>query len=181
MNSTSFIQQLESLKLLSKPGKALDLGCGKGNDAIALAERGFHVTAVDKNTEDIQRNKGTIDIDVVNSDIKNFTFEKGEYDLAIAKNSLPFISPKDMVYETIRKLSDSLVSGGILYITLFGPKDGWAKEKQNMTFINYDEATAFMNSLDLSPIHRLTEEGLGPLMTGEIKYWHIHRLLYQKK
>jgi len=48
-----------------------------------------------------------------------------------------------------------------------------------MTFIEYDEATAFLESLGLISIHRLTEEGLGPLMKGGIKYWHIHRFLYK--
>lgn len=29
------------------PGRALDVGCGEGSDALWLAERGWHVTAVD--------------------------------------------------------------------------------------------------------------------------------------
>ena len=32
-----------------KPGKALDLGCGQGRNALFLAQQGFDVTAVDQN------------------------------------------------------------------------------------------------------------------------------------
>ena len=31
-----------------KPGKALDLGCGQGRNALFLAQQGFDVTAVDQ-------------------------------------------------------------------------------------------------------------------------------------
>ena len=32
-----------------KPGKALDLGCGQGRNALFLVQQGFDVTAVDQN------------------------------------------------------------------------------------------------------------------------------------
>lgn len=37
------------------PGEALDAGCGEGADAIWLAERGWHVTAVDISTVALER------------------------------------------------------------------------------------------------------------------------------
>ena len=39
---------LEAMESLS-PGKALDLGCGQGRNALFLAQQGFEVTAVDQN------------------------------------------------------------------------------------------------------------------------------------
>lgn len=183
MTSTLLVELLERLKLISAPGQALDLGCGQGADAIALAERGFQVTAVDKNTKEISKNKKNLPITVVESNMQNFLIENDKYNIIIAINSLPFLSSKDEVYKIIEDLSKGLKQKGLLYITLFGPKDAWAKEKKNMTFIGYDEAIDFLGSLGLSPIHRLTEEGLGPVISAGIagiKYWHIHRFLYQK-
>ncbi|HYN97920.1 MAG TPA: FAD-dependent oxidoreductase, partial [Pilimelia sp.] len=37
------------------PGRALDVGCGEGADAVWLAERGWHVTAVDIATTALER------------------------------------------------------------------------------------------------------------------------------
>ncbi|MDU3885198.1 MAG: DUF1971 domain-containing protein, partial [Streptococcus mitis] len=39
---------LEAMQTV-KPGKALDLGCGQGRNALFLAQQGFDVTAVDQN------------------------------------------------------------------------------------------------------------------------------------
>ena len=39
---------LEAMQTV-KPGKALDLGCGQGRNALFLAQNGFDVTAVDQN------------------------------------------------------------------------------------------------------------------------------------
>src|SRR3989344_4888841 len=174
MTSTLLIEKFTKLNLLSPPGEVLDLGCGAGDDAIVLAEMGFNVVAVDKNTEEISKRKGNLPISIVTSDIRDFNIENEKYNIIIANNVLPFLGSKDDVYETIKAITGGLLSGGIMYITLFGPKDAWAKEDKNMTFIEYDEAISFLGSLGLTPIHRLTEEGLGPLMKGEIKYWHIH-------
>ncbi len=38
---------LEAMQIV-KPGKALDLGCGQGRNALFLAQQGFDVTAVDQ-------------------------------------------------------------------------------------------------------------------------------------
>src|ERR671937_581649 len=38
-----------------EPGSALDLGCGEGADAVWLAERGWHVVAVDISDTALQR------------------------------------------------------------------------------------------------------------------------------
>lgn len=40
-----------------RPGRALDLGCGEGGDSAWLAERGWHVTAVDISATAISRGK----------------------------------------------------------------------------------------------------------------------------
>jgi SAM-dependent methyltransferase len=49
--STVVLEALEDLE----PGRALDLACGNGRHALWLAERGWHVTAVDFSTEALRQ------------------------------------------------------------------------------------------------------------------------------
>lgn len=49
--NAALVQEAESLT----PGRALELGCGEGADAIWLAQRGWHVTGVDISTVALDR------------------------------------------------------------------------------------------------------------------------------
>jgi len=71
-----------------KPGKALDLACGAGRNAIFLAEKGFQVTAIDNSAVGIeiakQRAKQknlTIDFRVADLEKSEFAIEENSYDL----------------------------------------------------------------------------------------------------
>jgi SAM-dependent methyltransferase len=73
-----------------KPGKALDLACGAGRNALWLAERGWDVTAVDgaATAIEILREKGSergLKISVVVTDLENggFEIEPARWDLIL--------------------------------------------------------------------------------------------------
>jgi SAM-dependent methyltransferase len=66
------------------PGRALDLACGEGRNAIWLAERGWDVTAVD--FADVAVEKGrrrNADVDFRVADVLEFDPGEGAYDLVI--------------------------------------------------------------------------------------------------
>ncbi|GAB2571495.1 hypothetical protein Aab01nite_04460 [Paractinoplanes abujensis] len=71
-------------------GRALDLGCGEGGDAIWLAERGWQVTAVDISGVALQRarehaaERGVPTIDFQRRDL-TAEFPDGRYDLVSAQ------------------------------------------------------------------------------------------------
>ena len=45
----------KALRYLDKGGDLLDVGCGEGADSVFFANRGFRVTAIDANLEDLDR------------------------------------------------------------------------------------------------------------------------------
>ena len=70
------------------PGRAIDLGCGEGRNAIWLAERGWEVTAVDFSAAGLARAarlaaERTVTVDWVQADLLAWQPEPGGYDLVL--------------------------------------------------------------------------------------------------
>ena len=105
---------LEAMQFLS-PGKALDLGCGQGRNALFLAQQGFEVTAVDQNElaleilqsiveqEDLEMTVGLYDINSANL--------KQSYDLIVSTVVLMFLQA-DRIPAIIRNMQDQTNPGG---------------------------------------------------------------------
>ena len=71
------------------PGRALDLGCGEGRNALWLAERHWQVTAVDFSSVAISKAKQiasrhTLKVDWINRDLGEFRPKSGHYELVLA-------------------------------------------------------------------------------------------------
>lgn len=71
------------------PGRALDLACGEGRNALWLAERGWNVTGVDFSTVAIEKARAIaarrgVDAEWVAADLLVYAPEPGAYDLVLA-------------------------------------------------------------------------------------------------
>jgi SAM-dependent methyltransferase len=67
-----------------RPGRALDLACGLGRNALYLAERGWHVTALDYSAVAIDSLRGpSIDARVVDLEDPAFQLPDSQYDLIV--------------------------------------------------------------------------------------------------
>ena len=69
------------------PGSALDLACGPGRNALYLAKRGWHVTAVDGSSIAIQllhENNPAIDARVVDLEAGEFHLDPEAYDVVLS-------------------------------------------------------------------------------------------------
>ena len=70
------------------PGRALDLACGEGRNAIWLAEQGWHVTAIDYSQVAIAKARERaarerLEIDLVCADLVDYEPEPSAYDLVL--------------------------------------------------------------------------------------------------
>jgi SAM-dependent methyltransferase len=111
-------------------GRALDLGCGEGRNAVWLAEQGWHVTAVDFSEAGLQKARQLarvrkVQVDWVLADVTSFQPKPGSYDLVlICYLQLP--APERHAVMALAR--EALAAGGtLLYIghDLSNLRHGW--------------------------------------------------------
>ncbi|MFE5243377.1 MULTISPECIES: SAM-dependent methyltransferase [unclassified Streptomyces] len=128
------------------PGRALDLGCGEGADAVWLARWGWHVTATDISRVALERaavhaaEAGVADrIDWQWHDL-GASFPEGEYDLVSAQ----FLhSMGDLPREAIlRRAASAVAPGGVLLIVGHAGFPSWEHDHPEMELPTTDEVLA---------------------------------------
>ncbi len=98
----------------------LDLMCGPGRHALALARRGTPVTAVDNLTPYIQQlaewaTKESLPVRTICENLLDWVPLAGHHWALCMGNSLNFFSPEELPL-VLQKVSDSLVDGGYFWI-----------------------------------------------------------------
>ena len=145
-----------------KPGRALDLGCGEGGDAMWLAEHGWHVVAVDISETALQRAAADADtrglgdrIDFAQHDLSE-SFPVGTFDLASAQflhSMVDLDRPR-----ILRQAVEAVAPGGLLLIVDHGGPPPWAsKLHHHHEFPSADEVVESL-SLDAGDWERVRVE-----------------------
>jgi SAM-dependent methyltransferase len=98
------------------PGRALDIGCGEGADAIWLAECGWRVTAIDVSEVAISRAREASDsagasVEWICANVLQTPFPAGSFDLLSMQ--YPAL-PKAAGDGAVRRLLDAVRPGGLL-------------------------------------------------------------------
>jgi thioredoxin reductase/SAM-dependent methyltransferase len=111
------------------PGRALDVGCGEGADAIWLAQRGWQVTAVDFSPTALERAAAhaaaagpqiAARIDWTHADLRQQPPAEGAYDLVSSQfMHLPGRARQDL----FARLAAAVAAGGTLLIVGHHPSD----------------------------------------------------------
>ncbi|GFG55164.1 class I SAM-dependent methyltransferase [Mycolicibacterium agri] len=135
------------------PGRALDLGCGEGADAVWLAERGWEVVAVDISDTALTRgaeaakSRGVADrIDFRQLDLSE-RFPEGTYDLISAQflHSTVYLDRSKILAEAAKAVRP----GGVLVIVDHGSPPPWASKLDHVhDFPSPEEVVAGLNLSD---------------------------------
>lgn len=127
------------------PGKALELGCGRGDDSVWLAKKGWRVTAVDLSPRALDYAAANAERSGVSGKIAfaqydlTARFPEGQYDLIVAS----FLeSPLTFDRFTIfRTALEHVMPGGMLLITSHARPPSWSKHADR-PFQSAEEAFA---------------------------------------
>ena len=101
-----------------EPGRALDVACGEGRNAVWLAERGWRVTGVDFSDVAIEKAAAFatargVDVDWVVDDVVAYAPEPGAFDLVAV---LYLQLPHDELAAALRHAARALAPGGTIIV-----------------------------------------------------------------
>jgi SAM-dependent methyltransferase len=109
-----FASEVEDLK----PGRALDLACGEGRNAVWLAERGWRTTGVDfsdvalEKAQQLAASRG-VEVEWVLADVLEHEPEPRAFDLVAV---LYLQLPHEELAEVLRSAVEALAPGGTLVV-----------------------------------------------------------------
>ncbi len=168
-------------KVKCNPSKAIELGCGAGNDTIYLIKNKWNVLSIDK-----EDTKERIIRRINKEELSKFSFQQQEFEdiklenskLIVANYSLPFCK-KDKLGELWNKIKASITSEGYFVGNFFGLNDDWNGEKAEMTFLSKEQVIELFKDFEIIRFKETEKEALTGL--GKMKHWHIFDIIAKKK
>jgi SAM-dependent methyltransferase len=134
------------------PGRALDLACGAGRNAVWLAERGWRVTGVDfsevglGHARRLARSRG-VEVEWVLADVLDWTPPSEAFDLVVV---LYLQLPGGERREMLARAVSALASGGTLLVVahdLTNLTEGWGGPKSATVLYTAEDLVADLAAL----------------------------------
>lgn len=168
-------------KMKCNSGKAIELGCGAGNDTVYLIKNNWKVLAIDRENVEERIAKRLND-----KELEKFTFQQQNFEsleleknnLIVANYCLPFCN-KNKFEELWNKIESSIDDGGYFIGNFFGTNDGWNGIKKEMIFLSREQIMVLFNEFEIILFKETEKDALTGL--GRMKHWHIFDVIAKKK
>lgn len=179
---------VKALDLFEKPGKALDIGFGAGNETVLMINSGWQVWAIDNEPKAVQIINQRRDVKdsislvaVVANFEENSTWDMlPRVDFISASYALPFCNPHN--FETIwTYIRQKLNTRGRFAGHFFGLnyRGFTEKEMKQMTFFTKEEILNLLQDFDIEYFQEVEEDSKSG--TGKPIHSHIFEVIAQKK
>lgn len=169
----------EALEFIEKSegATALDLGAGGLKDARELLEKGFKVTAIDKEstTRELGDKLENQNLTVLIEDLEGLTIPQNTFDLILSNNVLSFL-PRAGLDLLLTKIISGLKTGGILAVSFFGPKN----ELRAQTTMSKEEAEIVLSGLEILKLYSIENDAPLVNQPGIIRHMHVVRVIARK-
>ena len=169
---------VENIKAI--PTKAVDLGCGQGNDTLFLIKNGWNVLGIDRENveERIRKRLNEEQQEFFNFELQNFeNLKLRKNDLIVANFSLSFCNNKKF-NETWRIIQESILPGGYFVGNFLGNKDSWTRTKNEMTFLYKEDVERLFYNFKIIKHDEIERDKATAL--GEDKHWHFFNVIAKK-
>lgn len=149
-NSIGFNKQpnqllVDTVRTLSKPGRALDVAMGQGRNALYLASQGWKVTGVDFSDEGLRQareeaEKRKLPLEAIYADVATYDFGIAKWDLVTM-----IYAGDDVAW--IERIKASLKPGGVFVVEYFHDND--EAGKADGSFAKGELAALFADGFDI--------------------------------
>ena len=159
-----------------KGRKALDIGCGAGNDTIYLLNKDFKVAAIDSEPQvkDIilSRINDNKNLELIIDDFSKTQLPNA--DLILANLSLFFVK-KDF-NSLIERVLKNVNEQGFFAGNFLGNEDDW---KGKMATLEKDELLSYFSNFKI--MYYSEEKYYKDSFSDKNKFWHIYTIIAKKK
>lgn len=165
------------------PGKALDLGCGSGIQAIALSTLGMAVTAVDFNAQllaELRNRDSDGRIKTVQADLVKLESCEihGPFDVVICMgDTLPHLPGKQEVTDLIRYAAEHLLAAGGRFVVSFRDQGSELTGIDRALPVRLDENRLMLTFLEYTPTHLMVHD---MLLDRTADGWQFRKSAYPK-
>jgi SAM-dependent methyltransferase len=158
--------------------RAIDLGCGDGRDVVEMARRCWHVMAVDREPEALNRlrDRGLSGVTPIESHFEDVPMPVG-VEFVNSSFAMPLCEP-ERFHDLWRRIREALPAGGRFSGQWYGPRDSWVG-RPGITCLSRAEALALLADFALELFEEEETSGVTP--RGTPKHWHIFHIVARKR